>query len=223
VQLDPATIPDDMEAVACKQDTRFAGRADSQFVEAQGGTLWRADFYLRKKGDSVGARMRVADAGGKLDYTVDLDGGRISVSKLRAMVKLPEGANLVPGSATVDGTAIGDPEINGGIAIFDLGDPGMNWRRQLAFKADAGNAGCPPEGHVSKLVGMFEADGASARTPPIDLSIRCAGADGPADSGRIETRVTAAAAGSAASPYAALEKIRASIAEDSVAAGAREP
>src|SRR5690606_36953635 len=107
--------------------------------------------------------------------------------------------------------------------IFDLGDPGMNWRRQLAFKADAGSAGCPPEGHASKLVGMFEADGASARTPPIDLSIRCAGADGPADSGRIETRVTAAAAGSAASPYAALGKIRGAVAEDSVAAGAREP
>src|SRR5690606_42067683 len=75
----------------------------------------------------------------------------------------------------------------------------------------------------SKRVSMFEADGTSGRSPPIDLSIRCAGADGPADSGRIETRVTAAAAGSAASPYAALEKIRASIAEDSVAAGAREP
>ncbi|MDG6347906.1 hypothetical protein QAA18_04005 [Luteimonas sp. 8-5] len=223
VQLDPATIPDGMEAVACRQHTRLAGRADSQFVEAQGGTLWRADFYLRRKGDSVGARMQVADADGKLGYTVDLDGGRIPVSKLRAMVKLPDGADLVPGSATVDGAAIGDPEINGGIAIFDLGDPGTNWRRRLAFRVDAGGAGCPPEGHASKLVGMFEADGASARTPPIDLAIRCAGADGPADSGRVETRVTAAAAESAASPYAALGKIRASIAEDSVAAGAREP
>src|SRR5690606_2495384 len=161
--------------------------------------------------------------GGKLAYTVDLDGGRVPVSKLRAMVKLPDGANLVPGSATVDGVGVADPEINGGIAIFDLGDPGMNWRRQLAFKADAGSAGCPPEGHARKLVGMFEADGASARTSPIDLSIRCAGADGPADSGRIETRVTAVAAGSAASPYAALGKIRGAVAEDSVAAGAREP
>src|SRR5690606_39918538 len=57
----------------------------------------------------------------------------------------------------------------------------------------------------------------------VDLAIRCAAADGAADSGRRATGRTAAAAGSAASPYAALEKIRGAVVEDSVAAGAREP
>ncbi|MDQ3196846.1 MAG: DUF11 domain-containing protein, partial [Pseudomonadota bacterium] len=51
VQLDLDSLPPHLEAVPCIQNTRFAGRSFSQFVEAQGGTLWRADFYVRRKAD----------------------------------------------------------------------------------------------------------------------------------------------------------------------------
>lgn len=53
VQIDTATIPDRYEAVQCEQNTRFAGSAISQFVDAQGGSVWRANFYLRNKDQSV--------------------------------------------------------------------------------------------------------------------------------------------------------------------------
>ncbi|WP_222565180.1 DUF11 domain-containing protein [Novilysobacter antarcticus] len=49
VQMDLDTLPPDKEAVACNPNSRFAGRAFSQFVEANGGSLWRADFRLRGK------------------------------------------------------------------------------------------------------------------------------------------------------------------------------
>ena len=48
VQVDLASLPEGLEPVLCSGgDTRFAGRAFSQFVEVQGGALWRADFHLR--------------------------------------------------------------------------------------------------------------------------------------------------------------------------------
>jgi uncharacterized repeat protein (TIGR01451 family) len=49
VQLDLASLPKHLEVIPCIQNSRFAGRSFSQFVEAQGGTLWRADFYVRAK------------------------------------------------------------------------------------------------------------------------------------------------------------------------------
>ncbi len=47
VQMDTASLPKGWEPVSCIQNTRFAGSAYSQFVEVQGGGLWRADFHVR--------------------------------------------------------------------------------------------------------------------------------------------------------------------------------
>ena len=49
VQLDLDSLPPDTEAIPCIQNTRFAGRSFSQFVDVQGGTLWRTDFYVHRK------------------------------------------------------------------------------------------------------------------------------------------------------------------------------
>lgn len=49
VQLDLDSLPEGYEAFSCTENSRFAGRAFSQFVETQGGTLWRTDFHIRKK------------------------------------------------------------------------------------------------------------------------------------------------------------------------------
>ena len=51
VQLDVDTIPKDYELISCEENDRFAGTPYSQFVDLQGGTMWRADFYaIRKPG-----------------------------------------------------------------------------------------------------------------------------------------------------------------------------
>jgi uncharacterized repeat protein (TIGR01451 family) len=49
VQLDLDSIPEGYRILPCEQNSRFAGRAYSQFVELQGGTMWRADFHLGRK------------------------------------------------------------------------------------------------------------------------------------------------------------------------------
>ncbi|MEL6723456.1 MAG: hypothetical protein AAFP81_07980 [Pseudomonadota bacterium] len=48
VQVDEATLPAGYEPVVCEENTRYAGSALSKFVDAQGGSIWRANFYLRK-------------------------------------------------------------------------------------------------------------------------------------------------------------------------------
>ena len=48
VQLDRATLPKGLEPVVCEENTRYAGSAYSKFVDAQGGTVWRANFYLTR-------------------------------------------------------------------------------------------------------------------------------------------------------------------------------
>lgn len=48
VQIDEASFGDTYVAVACRPTTRTAGSAISQFVEARGGHVWRADFYLKR-------------------------------------------------------------------------------------------------------------------------------------------------------------------------------
>ncbi|MEQ1674191.1 MAG: OmpA family protein, partial [Candidatus Nitrotoga sp.] len=48
VQLDLDSLPKDYKVVACADNSRFAGRKYSQFVNVRGGSLWRADFYVKK-------------------------------------------------------------------------------------------------------------------------------------------------------------------------------
>jgi len=49
VQLDLDSLPANYEVVACEENSRFAGRNYSQFVNVRGGSLWRADFHVQKK------------------------------------------------------------------------------------------------------------------------------------------------------------------------------
>ncbi|MBI5233666.1 MAG: DUF11 domain-containing protein [Deltaproteobacteria bacterium] len=49
VQLDLETLPEGYELISCEENNRFAGTPYSQFVDLQGGTMWRADFYLSSK------------------------------------------------------------------------------------------------------------------------------------------------------------------------------
>ncbi len=48
VQLDIDSIPKGYELIDCQATNRLAGRYYSQFVNVRGGSLWRANFYLRK-------------------------------------------------------------------------------------------------------------------------------------------------------------------------------
>lgn len=67
VQIDEATLPKGYEPVICEENSRYAGSAISKFVDAQGGTIWRANFYLKRNGEALEevieaeARVRATD------------------------------------------------------------------------------------------------------------------------------------------------------------------
>ncbi len=56
VQVDKATLPEGYEPVICEENSRYAGSALSKFVDATGGTVWRANFYLRNKAAAEAAK-----------------------------------------------------------------------------------------------------------------------------------------------------------------------
>lgn len=53
VQVDRATLPQGYEPVICEENSRYAGSALSKFVDAKGGTIWRANFYLKRNGEDL--------------------------------------------------------------------------------------------------------------------------------------------------------------------------
>jgi len=48
VQLDETSLPKGVQLETCDKKNRHGGRTFSQFVNVRGGTLWRADFRLKK-------------------------------------------------------------------------------------------------------------------------------------------------------------------------------
>ena len=51
VQIDEETLPQGFEPMFCETNSRYAGSATSKFVDAQGGGIWRANFYLKQTGE----------------------------------------------------------------------------------------------------------------------------------------------------------------------------
>jgi uncharacterized repeat protein (TIGR01451 family) len=172
VQLDLDSLPPDLEAVPCIQNSRFAGRSFSQFVEAQGGSLWRADFYVRRRDAEVGIRLQSTlteeKTGGALAFRVELDGGRVAIKNLVATVRLPEGVSYSPGSARVDGADAADPPIAEGFATFRLGDPGVNWRHVIEFQGRA--AGAVKRGDVREYTLRAQFDSGMASLKPAGVA-----------------------------------------------------
>lgn len=61
VQVDRQTLPPGYELVRCKDNTRYTGSVQSQFVDVQGGGLWRANFFLRRTVNEGLAETETAD------------------------------------------------------------------------------------------------------------------------------------------------------------------
>ena len=138
VQVDLVTIPDNLEIISCEENTRFAGTPYSQFVELQGGSMWRANFYVSAKDpitDQATLYLESELNNEEVKYTVELTNGKVSVSNYRLMVQLPDRISYLPGSSFVNGMNIDDPEVSGQVLIYRMGEPGTNWSKQLRFRA----------------------------------------------------------------------------------------
>jgi len=144
VQMDLETLAPQYEPVICDEESRFAGRAWSRFVDLQGGTLWRTDFHVRSRQlptaevgltFSSGVREHIAS------YHLALQGGAAPLSNMRLMINLPPDARYLPGSSVLDNQTIADPEVRGTVLVYSLGEVPGDWRRELNFIAEVDTGG----------------------------------------------------------------------------------
>ncbi len=137
VQLDLVSLPKGYEPISCEQNTRWAGRDYSQFVEVHGGALWRADFHVRPipgaQGD-LSLQLNQAPAPDHVHNTVQITVSDVPVQTLSTTVMLPAGMTYLAGTARLDGQKIGDPQDAGdGMLIFRSGAHEAGWKGVLEF------------------------------------------------------------------------------------------
>lgn len=140
VQLDLDSLPEWYEAVPCEANSRFAGRAYSQFVDLQGGTMWRTDFHVglkpRARGE-VRIELRSALEGDTAVFRVPVRVGGVAVSNLRLSLILPEEIRYRQGSSTLNSESIDDPAVGfGGVLTYSLGDLAAGQELEVAFIGD---------------------------------------------------------------------------------------
>jgi len=110
VQLDVDSLDERYEVSPCNKNSRFAGTPSSQFVDLQGGTLWRADFAVQEKPapeSKIGLKqtLKVDDEGIWVSVAAT-NHGQVAVSDVKMIYNVPKGWRIVPGSEVLDGKTI---------------------------------------------------------------------------------------------------------------------
>ncbi|NNJ94414.1 MAG: OmpA family protein, partial [Halobacteria archaeon] len=171
VQMDLETLAPQYEPVICDEESRFAGRAWSRFVDLQGGTLWRTDFHVRSRplpaaevglAFSSGVREHIAS------YHLALQGGAVALTNMRLMINLPADVRYLPGSSVLDNQTIDDPEVRGTVLVYSLDDVPGDWRRELNFIAEVDTAGRAAELPAKAFLMFDSPDQAGQRTPVVE-------------------------------------------------------
>jgi len=139
LQLDLDTIPEQYEVLLNENNSRFAGRAWSQFVDVQGGTLWRTDFHIANKpvpegNVAIQISNKTQQINGDIPYLIDIHSETVSIENMRLNVLIPEGSSYKSGSSSFDGKSINDPDVSDNMLTYRLGNAdAKNWDKTLRF------------------------------------------------------------------------------------------
>ena len=160
VQLDTMTLPEGYSPLACEENTRFAGQNFSQFVDVQGGSLWRADFYAGKADLTPGkglpldisvsatnsaTRGATGTAGltltstiqeRRVRYQVEIGNELVAIKDLKLILNLPTALSPLPGTTVIDDLPVDDPTVEGEHYVIALGDLTAGARHRLSFDAE---------------------------------------------------------------------------------------
>jgi uncharacterized repeat protein (TIGR01451 family) len=171
-QLDMDTIDERFEVFACQDNSRFAGRAYSQFVDLKPGAVARADFHLRERPPPTGnVSLRLTSAAdsdaAELIFTLELQGGPVPITGLKANVLLPDGLTYKADSSFIDGARHEDPAVSGLALSYALQVKAGSWRTSLQFRATVEAAAA--EELSIRAMAIFDTPVANAqRTPIVD-------------------------------------------------------
>ncbi|MEM1261884.1 MAG: OmpA family protein [Pseudomonadota bacterium] len=187
VQVDDATVPDYLNLEPCLVDARRAGSARSMFIDARGGAIHRADFFLRRKPANVGrVDIELENVPGKsaelIDYRVRLTGvGDFPVENLTVTSVLPDGVRFLNGSASLLSGASVNAKASGRAVVFRLGERNGVWEETLAFSARAAPT---TEGELeTRTVASFDTPAENGKRTPAVTTVmqRTAAANASAD------------------------------------------
>jgi uncharacterized repeat protein (TIGR01451 family) len=161
VQMDVQSLPGFYQPLPCASDEghAFAGRPFSQFVDLQGGSLWRSDFRVQlraRKNGGISQRLESQLVDDTIHYQLALRGSGVGVRNARAVIMLPNGVKYVPGSARNAGVPMPDPEVSDGVVTFRLGElVDGDWSMDLALDGKPDGLPTDRELETSSVV-MFE-------------------------------------------------------------------
>ncbi|MCK4536533.1 MAG: OmpA family protein, partial [Desulfuromonadales bacterium] len=169
VQADIGSLPTGYEMLPCEQTSQTAGRTFSQFVDLQGGTLWRVNFYTAPKPALTGEVHLQMTAGLDAEtatFDIDLAAHTVPAENLRLTFMLPGDAQYLPGTARMNSQSISDPEILSGAVTFRIKQIAADQPLQVSFQArldDSQGSGELP----AKAMLMFDTTTAKGQRTPI--------------------------------------------------------
>ncbi len=175
VQVDTTTLPTGYEMVPCEETSQFSGRTFSQFVDLQGGTLWRADFYAAPQAPPSGeiSLAMASELDGKHAlYRISLHTTSQPAENLRLTLMLPGDSSYVAKSSRQDGQKISEPSAFGPSVTYRLGDVPAGWQTEILLRAKLDRKQ-PPGDLISKALLTFDSAGrTNQRTPMVETSFR---------------------------------------------------
>lgn len=152
IQVDKESLPEGSIIEPCVDNTRFAGNGFSQFIDIQGGGLWRADFHVRQStgpaapaaepdtaaqavpASRVTLQMTSSSDLGFVHYRAVISGENAAFSDLALALKLDSSLQIVRGSTRRDGNDISIKRDNG-LRLIALGNVSGNWTTTIEFDA----------------------------------------------------------------------------------------
>lgn len=136
VQIDTDSLGPRYSLQLCDNTSRKAGNPASRFVELQGGSLWREEFYLAEK-PLVSAHIeqqllsRVID--GTVELSLPLGNGETEFEQVDISLYLPDSLTPVPGSMALDGSPVSDPLRGENFYAMTLRPNGQYWQHSLTL------------------------------------------------------------------------------------------
>jgi uncharacterized repeat protein (TIGR01451 family) len=137
LQLDTATLGPRHTLRQCHDNTRQAGNPLSRFVNVQGGTLWRENWYIDVRpefGAHLQQQLLTQVENGRARITLPIGNGETQFSDLVTLLFLPDTLKPVPGSARFDGKPISDPHKRDTHYEFSFPVKGYFWQHTLELE-----------------------------------------------------------------------------------------
>lgn len=137
LQLDTATLGPRHTLRQCDDNTRQAGNPLSRFINVQGGTLWRENWYIDVRpefGAHLQQQLRTEVENGRARLTLPIGNGETRFTDVVTLLFLPDTLKPVPGSARLDGKPISDPLKQDTHYEFSFPVNGYYWQHTLELE-----------------------------------------------------------------------------------------